>query len=103
MELKVRAVVCLKCGYTAETQRGSCSEAKHNVMRVEAEKHFFACKGCKRQRCTTLGGNKPDSACSGCGQWKWERCGMFTASVAKKGIERFQAGKPKEVFSLRHN
>ncbi|CAD6187645.1 unnamed protein product [Caenorhabditis auriculariae] len=70
----VKVVTCKQCKYTAQAQSNLCREAKHEVVKHDAEKRFFKCSSCKKRTvCFELMPIKP---CNTCNETKWERVAM---------------------------
>jgi len=73
--MKVKAVTCLECNYTAFKSSDKCKLEKHRIKMIDATKRFFSCKDCK-QRTISLD-RLPKGSCAKCGGSNWEKAGMI--------------------------
>jgi len=78
--IKVKAVTCLTCNYTAFKSSELCKQEKHKIKLIDATKRFFSCKDCKNR---TISLDKlPKTTCTKCGGSSWVKAGMM---AEKKG------------------
>jgi len=91
--IKVKAVTCLTCNYTAFKSSELCKQEKHKIKVIDATKRFFSCKDCKNR--TVSLDKLPKTSCSKCGGSNWVKAGMI---AEKKGPKL-----DSETLSIRGN
>jgi len=72
---EIRAVTCKVCSYTSFSQSDYCKKQNHVVARHMSIQRYFKCKICNK-RTSTIDKLCPVSACSQCGNEKFEPCTM---------------------------
>lgn len=81
-ELDCKAVVCLKCKYTAFSSSDRCKKEGHPIKIIDAKKRFYQCADCGSRTATVH--RMPQMSCKNCQGSKWQR----TAMIKERAIER---------------
>lgn len=63
-EIDCKAVVCLKCRYTAFSSSDRCKNEKHPIKIIDAKKRFYQCSDCGSRTATVH--RMPQMSCKNC-------------------------------------
>ncbi|XP_055386081.1 protein MCM10 homolog [Condylostylus longicornis] len=74
-KIACKAVICLKCKYTAFSASDRCKEEHHPLKVVDAEKRFFECQDCSNR--TVSVDKMPKETCKNCKSSRWKRAAMI--------------------------
>lgn len=82
-KIDCKAVVCLKCRYTAFSAAERCKEERHPIKVIDAEKRFYECLDCGGRTATVH--RMPQMSCKNCQSSRWQR----TAMIKDKKTDHF--------------
>lgn len=102
-EIDCKAVVCLKCRYTAFSSADRCKDEGHPIKIIDAKKRFFQCADCSSRTATVH--RMPQMSCKNCQGSRWQRSAMIKERVAERFGEHLSIRGDEEMFlgSLKGN
>lgn len=85
-KVNCKAVICLKCKYSAFSAADRCKDEKHPLKVIDAEKRFFQCLDCGNRTATLH--RIPKMSCKNCQSSRWKRAAMIKErKIAQAGEE----------------
>ncbi|KAJ6647008.1 Protein MCM10 like [Pseudolycoriella hygida] len=102
-EIDCKAVVCLKCKYTAFSSADRCKTEGHPIKVIDAKKRFYQCSDCGNRTATVH--RMPQMSCKNCQGSRWQRAAMIKERVAERVGEQLSIRGDEEMFlgSLKGN
>lgn len=95
-EIDCKAVVCLKCRYTAFSSADRCKTEGHPIKIIDAKKRFYQCGDCGARTATVH--RMPQTSCKNCQGSKWQRTAMIKERVTQKVGDQLSIRGDEEMF-----
>lgn len=95
-EIDCKAVVCLKCRYTAFSSADRCKNEGHPIKVIDAKKRFYQCSDCGYRTATVH--RMPQTTCKNCQGSKWQRAAMIKERVTERVGEQLSIRGDEEMF-----
>lgn len=95
-EIDCKAVVCLKCRYTAFSSADRCKNEGHPIKVIDAKKRFYECADCKSRTATVH--RMPQMSCKNCQGSRWQRTAMIKERVSERVGEELSIRGDEESF-----
>lgn len=95
-EIDCKAVVCLKCRYTAFSSADRCKDEKHPIKVIDAKKRFFQCSDCGNRTVTVH--RMPQMSCKNCQSSRWQRTAMIKERLTERVGEQLSIRGDEEMF-----
>ncbi len=95
-EIDCKAVVCLKCRYTAFSAADRCKNESHPIKIIDAKKRFYQCADCSHRTITVH--RMPQTSCKNCQGSKWQRCAMIKERATERIGEQLSIRGDEEMF-----
>lgn len=95
-EIECKAVVCLKCRYTAFSSADRCKKEGHPIKIIDAKKRFYECSDCGSRTATVH--RMPQMSCKNCQGSRWQRTAMIKERVTGRVGEQLSIRGDEEMF-----
>lgn len=95
-EVDCKAVVCLKCKYTAFSSADRCKNEGHPIKVIDAKKRFYKCSDCGNRTVTVH--RMPQTSCKNCQGSKWQRAAMIKERATERVGEQLSIRGDEEMF-----
>lgn len=95
-EIDCKAVVCLKCRYTAFSSADRCKNEGHPIKVIDAKKRFYQCSDCGSRTATVH--RMPQTSCKNCEGSRWQRTAMIKERVTERVGEQLSIRGDEEMF-----
>lgn len=95
-EIDCKAIVCLKCKYTAFSSADRCKNEGHPIKIIDAKKRFYQCSDCGSRTATVH--RMPQMSCKNCQGSRWQRTGMIKERVTERVGEQLSIRGDEEMF-----
>lgn len=95
-EIDCKAVVCLKCRYTAFSSADRCKKEGHPIKIIDAKKRFYQCSDCGSRTATVH--RMPQMSCKNCQGSRWQRTAMIKERITERVGEQLSIRGDEEMF-----
>lgn len=94
--IECKAVICLKCKYTAFSAADRCKDEKHPLKIIDAQKRFFECEDCGNRTATLH--RIPQLSCKNCQSSRWKRAAMIKERKNERIADKLSIRGDEETF-----
>ena len=91
-----KAVVCLRCRYTALSAADRCKQERHQLKIIDAKKRFYECTDCGNRTITVH--RMPQMSCKNCQSSRWKRTAMIKDRKALRIGEHLSIRGDEETY-----